>query len=98
MNQKHNTTIAGTMGVEDHLCKLLNKTGPKISKPSNVGLLPKEKHSAFGDFPKSHMPKKQGLVAQPAVTTSAEQSIAAGTTTMSKSFSAPLFKRLRFDL
>ena len=51
-----NPTFAGAMSVEDHLDKLLHRTGPVPVKFSDNKLLPKAAHSAFGDFPNSHMP------------------------------------------
>ena len=51
-----NATISGSFSVEDHLDKLLHRTGPVPVKCSNNKLLPKPNHSAFGDFPKTHMP------------------------------------------
>jgi hypothetical protein len=51
-------TIAGQQSVEDHLGKLLNRTGPKPKKTSDDKLLPRAQHSPFGDFPASHMSKK----------------------------------------
>jgi len=42
--------------------------------------LPRPQHSAFGDFPKTHLPAKKSVVADPAVLNAAEASIAAGHT------------------
>ena len=80
-----NATIAGSMSIEDHLGKLLKRTGPVPMKCSDNKLLPRPQHSPFGDFPASHMPKKGGPVANPAALTAQEQSVAAGTTAKGKS-------------
>jgi len=65
------------MILEDHLKHVLNRTGPKPFKVADNKFLPKPQHSAFGDFPTSHMAKKQSPVLQPAPLAAAEQSAAA---------------------
>jgi hypothetical protein len=47
--------FASTMIVEDHLKKCLAKTSNKPFKMHDNKLLPKTKHSPFGDFPKEYM-------------------------------------------
>lgn len=42
---------ASCMIVEDHLKKVLCRTGTKAWKPSDNKLLPRAQHSPFGDFP-----------------------------------------------
>ena len=51
--------LASSMMIEDHLKRCLAKTGYKPFKFSDNKLLPIAKHSAFGDFPKEYLPKKQ---------------------------------------
>jgi len=46
---------------EDHLKRILGKTG-KPFKASDNKLLPRSQHSPFGDFPTTHMPKKESKV------------------------------------
>lgn len=60
------STLASGMILEDHLKHVLNRTGPKPFKPSDNKLLPKSQHSAFGNFPATHMPKKTSDVLTPA--------------------------------
>ena len=55
------TNHAGSMINEDHLKKILGKTGTPW-KASDNKLLPRSQHSPFGDFPTSHMPKKEAKV------------------------------------
>ena len=50
--------IAGSMVIEDHLKRCLNKTSGKPLRAVDKKL-PRMKHSAFGDFPKDHMPEKR---------------------------------------
>ena len=50
------TNHAGSMINEDHLKKILGKTGKPWRLADNK-LLPRCQHSPFGDFPSSHMPK-----------------------------------------
>ena len=76
--------------LEDHLKKVLCRTGPKAFKTSDNQLLPKPQHSAFGDFPASHMPKKQTAVLQPQPLAAQEQSVANAVTMMSKFFTATI--------
>lgn len=68
---------ASTMIVEDHLKKILAKTDGKPWKFSKNKLLPKSQHSAFGDFPKDYLPKRQNPVEDVQPINSQEQSIAA---------------------
>lgn len=51
-------SYASTMIVEDHLKKLLTSNTNKPFKASDNKLLPKMKHSPFGDFPEDYMTKK----------------------------------------
>ena len=88
-----NATIAGAMSIEDHLDKLLHRTGPVPVKCSDNKLLPRPQHSPFGDFPASHMPKAQGPVANPKALTQQEQSVAAGQTAKGKSFIHPFLDK-----
>ena len=53
---------AGMMINNDHLKKVINRTGPKAFKASDNLLLPKPQDSAFGDFPATHKPKKTDQV------------------------------------
>jgi len=52
-------SYASTMIVEDHLKKLLTSNTAKPFRPSNNKLLPRSKHSPFGDFPADKMPVKK---------------------------------------
>ena len=58
MQAKATTSFAGAFASEDHLIKLVHRTGPVAYKTQNNKRLPRPQHSAFGDFPASHMPKK----------------------------------------
>ena len=49
-------------------------------KTSNNKLLPKSQHSAFGDFPATHMPSKEACVEPLPATTGFEASAAATAT------------------
>ena len=55
---KPNQNHAGSLIQNDHLRKIVGRTD-KGWKFSDNGLLPKSQHSAFGDFPATHMPKKE---------------------------------------
>lgn len=57
---------------------MLSVGGEKY-KPYNDKTLPRPNHSVFGDFPASHMPKKNQNVPQPMPLKAAEQSVAAAT-------------------
>ena len=53
---------ASQMILEDHLKKCLAMTSGNKLKPYNNKNLPRDKHSAFGDFPKDWMKKgKDGV-------------------------------------
>lgn len=52
------TNAAAGMIIEDHMKKVLYK-GKKKGAPADTTLVPRMKHSAFGDFPGSHLPKKK---------------------------------------
>lgn len=52
-------SFASTMIVEDHLKKMLSQNSQKPFKPSDNKLLPKMKHSPFGDFPADYMASKK---------------------------------------
>ena len=52
-------SYASTMIVEDHLKKLLTSTTNKPFKASENKLLPKMKHSPFGDFPADYLTTKK---------------------------------------
>jgi len=41
--------------IEDHLKKVITKTGDKCWKASDNKHLPRSQHSAFGDFPNDYM-------------------------------------------
>lgn len=56
---------ASTMITEDHLKKVISKTSTKGWKASDNPYLPRSQHSAFGDFPKDFMPKKEKKVEEP---------------------------------
>jgi len=73
-------TVSGSFAVENHLSQLLAKTGERSFKMSDNKLLPRPLDSVFGNFPKTHLPAKQSIVANPAVLTAAEASVAAGHT------------------
>ena len=62
---------------EDHLKRIVKRTGMQPFKTSNNKLLPKSQHSAFGDFPATHMPKKEACVEPLPATTGLEASAAA---------------------
>ena len=49
MQQQARSTVATTFVVEDHLRAMGKKQGRNR-------LVPRQPHSAFGDFPNSHMP------------------------------------------
>ena len=51
-------TVSGSFAVENHLKQLLCKTGEKAFNVANNKLLPRPKHSVFGDFPKTHLAAK----------------------------------------
>lgn len=57
-------SYASTMIVEDHLKKLLTSTTNKPFKASDNKLLPKMKHSPFGDFPAEYLTTKKLTAAQ----------------------------------
>lgn len=65
------------MILEDHLKHVLCRTGPKPFKVADNKFLPKAQHSAFGDFPGTHMPGKKSSIDQPRPLGAAEQSAAA---------------------
>lgn len=65
------------MILEDHLKHVLTRTGPKGFKVSDNKFLPKAQHSAFGDFPGTHMPAKKSAIDEPRPLAAAEQSAAA---------------------
>ena len=50
---------AASMIIEDHMKKVLYKGKKKFVDPKKDTLVPRMKHSAFGDFPKSHIPEKK---------------------------------------
>lgn len=58
-------SYASTMIVEDHLKKMLTAPTNKPFKPSDNKLLPKMKHSPFGDFPPEYLTTKKLTAAQP---------------------------------
>ena len=67
---------AGSMINEDHLKKILGKTSNNPWKASNNKLLPRSQHSPFGDFPVTHMPKKESGVTKLGATGACETSAA----------------------
>ena len=50
---------AANMIIEDHMKKVLYKGKNKPVEAKKSELVPRMKHSAFGDFPKSHLPAKR---------------------------------------
>lgn len=68
---------ASCLIVEDHLKKVLARTGTKGWKSHENKLLPRSQHSAFGDFPRTHMPKKASPVEAVQPLNANEQSAAA---------------------
>ena len=56
-------SYASTMIVEDHLKKMLTSNSNKPFKASENKLLPKMKHSPFGDFPPDYMVGTKKLTA-----------------------------------
>jgi len=68
---------ASSMIVEDHLKKVLSKTGGKPWKFQNNTLLPRSQHSVFGDFPKNYLPRKANPIEPMQPLCNQEQSIAA---------------------
>ena len=68
---------ASSLIVEDHLKKVLSKTGDKPFKTSNNKNLPRALHSAFGDFPTDYINKKGGVNMQPKPLDALELSVAA---------------------
>ena len=56
-------SFASTMIVEDHLKKMLSANSNKPFKPAENKLLPKMKHSPFGDFPPDYMTGTKKLTA-----------------------------------
>ena len=65
---------------EDYLKRAVARTGMAEFKTSNNKLLPKSQHSAFGDFPTTHMPKQECVVEPLPPTTGFEASAAATAT------------------
>lgn len=53
------SNAAASMIIEDHMKKVLYKGKKKFLDPKKDNLVPRMKHSAFGDFPKSHIPEKK---------------------------------------
>ena len=68
---------ASNLIVEDHLKKILTRTGGKPFKTANNKHLPRAQHSAFGDFPKDYFPKATGKVDKLEPLDSNELSVAA---------------------
>jgi hypothetical protein len=62
--------------IEDHLKHVVTRTGPSTFKTSNNKNLPRAQHSAFGDFPKTHMFKKGSDIETPQPLAAAELSVA----------------------
>ena len=56
-------SFASTMIVEDHLKKMLSANSNKPFKAADNKLLPKMKHSPFGDFPQDFMVGTKKLTA-----------------------------------
>lgn len=67
--------VAAIMLQETALKKMLEKTAPKKNNPE-LGLLPRNYDSCFGDFPAGSRPKANPLVLQNTNLTAAEQSTA----------------------
>jgi len=60
MTVGRNNAAAG-MIIEDHMKKVLYKGKKKHVDPKKSELVPRMKHSAFGDFPKTHLANKTGF-------------------------------------
>ena len=71
---------ASCLIVEDHLKKVVSKTGSIPFKTSNNKHLPRAQHSAFGDFPKDYMKKNGPAVTKPQPLDKLELSVAAKAT------------------
>jgi hypothetical protein len=56
-------SFASTMIVEDHLKKMLSASSVRPFKAADNKLLPKMKHSPFGDFPADYMLATKKLTA-----------------------------------
>lgn len=76
----------------DQLQKILAKTGGVDTKKKDAKYLPKCEHSAFGNFPASHMPKKTAAPKAEINTAEAEQTFAS--TKARKSFLPFFFQNL----
>lgn len=59
------SNLACSMILEDHLKKIVGKTGTKAFKTYNNKLLPKPQHSVFGNFPRSHITRRNNPVLRP---------------------------------
>lgn len=70
-------SYASTMIVEDHLKKMLASTSNKPFKAADNKLLPRNQHSAFGDFPREYLPPKKATVTNVEPIDTHELSIAA---------------------
>ena len=68
--------VASALIIEDHLKHVVSRTKPSTFKTSNNKFLPRAQHSAFGDFPKTHMPKRGSDIEEPQPLGAAELSVA----------------------
>ena len=68
--------FASSLIIEDHLKHVVTRVKPVAFKSSTNKLLPRAQHSAFGDFPKTHMPQKACAVETPQPLAAAEMSVA----------------------
>ena len=80
--QRKTVSYASNMILDDHLKKVLNKSNPAAKKGN--ALLPRAQHSAFGDFPTTHLNKSKGQDMEPKPIGAAEQSVAAAKNAMRK--------------
>jgi hypothetical protein len=80
--QPKTVSYASNMILEDHLKQVLNKSNPGAKKGN--ALLPRAQHSAFGDFPTTHLNKSKGQDMEPKPIGAAEQSVAAAKNAMRK--------------
>ena len=83
-NPKASNNLANNLVCNDQAKNIMSKTGGKKFKPLDNKLLPKSAHSCFGDFPDSHLPKKNSDVPAPQPLAAAEQSAAAASNTKGK--------------
>jgi hypothetical protein len=86
-------SFASTMIVEDHLKKMLSANSEKPFKAADNKLLPKMKHSPFGDFPADYMAATKKLTA-----VNSAQKIGGDTNLHELSIAAKGIRKLSFKL